>query len=461
MVLLHVHAGAAKSCPESLKNPSVDMRNEFGPLRSQDSIGWCFSYATSDLLSHWIYKEYFLKTRNKFFDTRQRENMISASWGTAKYHEEKRREHINALKLYGPKEKELVSRYQDAVHNRKTIYDDVRKAALASPNKLFANAFSHFATLMERRERTKGDEHSRLSQEIERLSKIISDTGEMNKNVELAIQRLAVNTSEIKELKKILNLIKNKGDLDGGDARKVFEWFVDKNTGFCRESELPSDDVKIPAFYGRKENIENLNKHIYGFLTLPSDASPETYKERLKCAVEAGRLLFPMLTAIEVAWILKKYQDDEDPIFNLAKKSCRTKLFIDEKTAAPEMAVLENANKNNFGEIKKLLTEGSPVGIAYDGNRAILPQQDFDTNADSRHLSIVVGQRYNCEMGQMEFIVRDSVGGPEGCDTFRESFKKYNQIAPYKCEGGHYVIPESHLSKYSKEAYVIKTKGKK
>lgn len=55
-----VEAKAAPACP--LVPPSdkatrqVDLRREMAPVKDQDSIGWCYGFTASDLLTHYLYK---------------------------------------------------------------------------------------------------------------------------------------------------------------------------------------------------------------------------------------------------------------------------------------------------------------------------------------------------------------------------------------------------------------------
>lgn len=42
--------------PEDKMIKAVDLRSEMGPLRDQDSIGWCYGFTSADLLTHYLYK---------------------------------------------------------------------------------------------------------------------------------------------------------------------------------------------------------------------------------------------------------------------------------------------------------------------------------------------------------------------------------------------------------------------
>ncbi len=47
---------AERICPESKNFKAIDFRSEFGPIRTQGGLNWCFAYAGSDLLTHWLFK---------------------------------------------------------------------------------------------------------------------------------------------------------------------------------------------------------------------------------------------------------------------------------------------------------------------------------------------------------------------------------------------------------------------
>lgn len=53
---------AELNCLEAQNFRAIDFRKEFGPLRTQGGINWCFAFAGADLLTHWLYKKGEIKS---------------------------------------------------------------------------------------------------------------------------------------------------------------------------------------------------------------------------------------------------------------------------------------------------------------------------------------------------------------------------------------------------------------
>lgn len=69
---------------------AVDISKEFGPIKNQGTIGWCYAYAASDLITHYLYKTkgkdvYPKKLNANFFDKINDQNSVS-SIGIAYYY---------------------------------------------------------------------------------------------------------------------------------------------------------------------------------------------------------------------------------------------------------------------------------------------------------------------------------------------------------------------------------------
>jgi hypothetical protein len=60
LILFSQNLFADNLCPNALPKDktikAVDLRLEMGPLRDQDSIGWCYGFTSADLLTHYLYK---------------------------------------------------------------------------------------------------------------------------------------------------------------------------------------------------------------------------------------------------------------------------------------------------------------------------------------------------------------------------------------------------------------------
>jgi hypothetical protein len=70
------------------KTKTQDISEEFGPVRDQDSLGWCYAFAAADLLSHYIRKEggEILKSKDdRKMDVTAPENRVSPTAMSIQY----------------------------------------------------------------------------------------------------------------------------------------------------------------------------------------------------------------------------------------------------------------------------------------------------------------------------------------------------------------------------------------
>lgn len=450
--LLSSSAFSQYDCPEAKNLP--DMRNEFGPLRSQDSIGWCFAYATTDLLGHWIRRTHYNgNPSRRQYDTSQRENMLSAMWSTAVYYDN-RPEYIRSLRSAHAEKPGLVAKYSDLRTQRRKILEESIHTAQRTPNRELGSLYAEMFALIDKKEKSRENDLSVFQKKYDDIKAKIIALKTRDTAIEAAVAAISKNTEELKNLeKKLDDKQEEKSDLEEGYTEKVFEKLTNKNIGFCRESEVPSDDTQLPQYFSSYKNIDGYLREIYKYLITNGS------QDQLKCATLAGYALFPNLTPYEISDILSKYQDQADPIFNLARTACKHKLTIDERFGTPEMITLGNPAKDGFAEIKNLLSQNIPVEIRYNSNRTFLPIEK-QKKEKLMHSSIIVGQKYNCDTRETEFIVRDSIGGKENCTSRIAAHGK--RKAPFSCDSdGYHVVPQSHLAKYIEGGHAIQSKDAK
>ncbi len=89
---------------------AVDLSKEFGPIKNQGTIGWCYAYAASDLLTHYLYKTKGKdispkKLSDNFFDKTNDQNSVS-SVGIAYYYYKRSERIKNKLRTRFSKDKE-------------------------------------------------------------------------------------------------------------------------------------------------------------------------------------------------------------------------------------------------------------------------------------------------------------------------------------------------------------------
>lgn len=98
----------SNSCPNEKNYKAVDLRSEFGPIRNQDSVGWCYAFTAADLLTHYMYKNpQLLNDNKKGTDFLKRENMISATGVATDFNEKNFPKYYEEIKNLSLKEVKL------------------------------------------------------------------------------------------------------------------------------------------------------------------------------------------------------------------------------------------------------------------------------------------------------------------------------------------------------------------
>ncbi|MNL13875.1 hypothetical protein D3C87_1347960 [compost metagenome] len=172
--------------------------------------------------------------------------------------------------------------------------------------------------------------------------------------------------------------------------------------------------------------------------------------ETLCEATEAAKSIFPKLQNKEISNILEASRKNEnDAIDQLLKNACsKKKIDLPRPEVKSEWFGGSDAYEAEFlKEMQKLLKDGTPVGISYHPeifNET--PESYKNAEKGVGHYSVLVGQQYNCDLGEPEYILRNS-WGKSGCTTNSVMYLQKNGTPPpYKCdENGYYIIPESQL----------------
>lgn len=99
-----------------MNTKSVDLRYEMGPIRDQDSIGWCYGFTGADLLTHYLYKT---KARevirpDKNADYRNPDYTVSAVGMSVFFNRAKNSDYFNGVGSV-KNAKELAQKYKKKV----------------------------------------------------------------------------------------------------------------------------------------------------------------------------------------------------------------------------------------------------------------------------------------------------------------------------------------------------------
>lgn len=96
--ILFASLAQAQTCPDVAE---IDLSQDLGPTRNQDSIGWCYAFTAADLLG-----QYYQQQKNKGLatplkgDLRQKENMISPVGIALRYNEKTAPDYYESIKKY-------------------------------------------------------------------------------------------------------------------------------------------------------------------------------------------------------------------------------------------------------------------------------------------------------------------------------------------------------------------------
>lgn len=109
---------------------TVDLRYEMGPLRDQDSIGWCYGFTAADLLTHYLYKT---KARevirpDRKADYRGRDYAVSAVGMSVIFNSEKNADYYKNIGVVR-NSKELAQKYKKSVVAESGNINDALMAA--------------------------------------------------------------------------------------------------------------------------------------------------------------------------------------------------------------------------------------------------------------------------------------------------------------------------------------------
>lgn len=485
-----IAAHSAGTCQAQKNFPSKDMRKDFGPIRDQGSIGWCYAYGAADQAGYWLKK-------NRGIDTTSPGNAISASAAALEY---------NGL------ERSTTLGQSDAVRRVQAATTQLTQEAsnkLTRQRELLSSKLSAFAS-RDKRARdlidAVADRQAKLNHKMMEQAKLnpnpygggmgggmgpIAGSGYMIKPSAVDMfdpansydfdMQLEKDKSDFKELvlkdpsidteyKKLLYHQSELSTLisiypqalqekEGGNPRAVLGAIM--GNGYCTEAEVPSEgfDYKpkiapmgaYGAYNGyspyagaaQSEGVKAiLNEGISKYNANPT---PETLCE----ATDAAKSIFPKLKSNEISNILETSRKNEnDAIDQLLKNACsKKKIDLPRPEVKSEWFAGDDSDAESLKEMQKLLKNGTPVGISYHPEIFNETPESYKTAEKGvGHYSVLVGQQYNCDLGEPEYILRNS-WGKSSCTTNSFNYlQKNGNPPPYKCdENGYYIIPESQL----------------
>jgi len=206
----------------------------------------------------------------------------------------------------------------------------------------------------------------------------------------------------------------------GGSATGAFK--SSKETGYCLEKDLPSEDNSGANFKDNLATVDNM-----GRLALNGQITCDQFYKKASS-------LFPNVGLQDMRAILSQ-SSRNDYFKKLVDKTCKNRISGQKLN----MKYMLNLTSSSFGKnIDAQLSAKNPIEFAYDSTILDDPRGGAG-RAD--HSSLLVGRRFNQKSGQCEYLVRNSWG--KSCGYYNSG---------YTCEGGNVWIPKATVLKGTRDA---------
>lgn len=384
------------NCPEAASRRAVDMSMEMGPTRNQDGDGWCYAYGSSDQLTHWMAKRGMGGVRATGADrvspvalaldeTTDKRRAAYAKFNTDSAGYIQRMNSldasINAINPYITTNIENRNpQVQAACRNVQREANGAIIITRPSPN---------------------GATNSRIldttADNCERLRKAAC-------RADGACSQLLRQSEDAHTAKMNLQQSAPRFEFPAGAvADDVLRRGISE--GMCLESSVASDgfDPRLGV---------NVNKLLTVNAMTPN--CPDCQRE------SSIRAVFPRFQG-NIAAILDNYAT-VDPMSEFMKSCQRVQIPRDQQ---PRVV---SVNPADFS--RALEQPGSePIGVSYDPDIFDYANDGVRTSyggaprsgEPALHYSLLVGKRYNCSLGEEEFILRNSWGS-DSCEFHRSKY---------------------------------------
>ncbi|MEI6080060.1 MAG: hypothetical protein WCQ53_05460, partial [bacterium] len=347
---------------------SVDLRPEFGPIRDQGALGFCYAYASADLLSYWLNQHGFSGTDQ---DTVCEENMVSAVGLAVSGNKDKRDALIKKFNDYlaTPKASPELREKIIAANNELDYLDDqgaqvwqsvidgvikdhkilrLRKHIMKELAGKDLESFIFSVSLDKTPLTELHDELYALVENSPAMKKMAERQNELSEDLQGYYKELG--GAMLYDVKVQLQ------EPEGGNASETLDMAL--SNGFCFERDLSSNQ---------------LNRALFGNYYAPLQSS-----------------------ASEVT---------NDPIQELYNKSCKPYVIPESLRPKPVFSYYKD-----FSSIDEQLNKRIPVEITYNADVFYYGYMMTSSWDKSGHSSVIVGK-----LDTGEYIIRNS-WGPESCE---------------------------------------------
>jgi hypothetical protein len=372
-----------------------------GPVRDQDSVGFCYAYAAADLI------EYSLKRKGVLAKDQQ----VSGLALSIQYHEkdwkDKALDFKNNLPLI--KDRHLKVKEKEEVVLEKTNEISVLQDHILKRQEDFSKPFFDKKTdkkeISDEEFALKEKEYQKMINSPELVSQIIP----LEEKIITLKKEIEQLKEEIQQLnQEITHILKVK---EGG---RVDFLMNEKDRLFCTHDEINDRDIGLAHLFSLSSSLKDIPRelqNINGALSL-LNLSREL-PEEFHCPL--GQLyqhFFPKLSSSKEEQFvaqLAKISADESVLNFFLKKSCINKMpsFRFKSEGIDRYNMISKKNDSLFTFIDEQLKFKRPVGINYH-SEILKKENNNPQNRDDNHTSILTGKVMIC--GEDYYILRNSWG---------------------------------------------------
>ncbi|MFH1223309.1 MAG: hypothetical protein V1647_03080 [Pseudomonadota bacterium] len=400
-------------------NQDIDLRNEFGPIRNQGHINFCYAFATADLLSYWLNNSAGFKNKGIKWDTRIKENMVSAfayalSYNRLYYNRFSTKDKFKSINLRNEAnrlEKELekartkiLTTNIDAINISKKLKDldeldpnDEQKWTLTDELNRILERNNNYAELL-----------SSYKLVIWHLSSILEEPagGDLNDDTDLSSISICfekeVNSDEAFPYT-------TKSEITG------FEY-----TGVCPQYDFIKK-VKAKCMNPKSnENDKTISQLVDGIFCKIKKSS----KERIYNAMSKKNVFDPTLKFLKKTCLLNRKLGKYAPKIKIIYfcDGCTDFGIVDPVTHKNTPVTAVYSQQAIFDIIDTQLQNKNPVYIGIDDRVFKYPTSDWvNDGTNHNHASLIVGRLKNNQTNKIEYIIRGTTGA-SSCEASKAAY---------------------------------------
>lgn len=420
------HQAYKQGFSETLPNSKIVKINDqfLGPTRDQDSIGYCYAYATADMYEHW------LKSKN-YMAKDQSVSAVALGLLDHKDNWDKRTEEFNQIKpapqtSLDQRHQESNALYEQA-KNLKSEYSQLQQKIIKEK---YADVVQEIQSL---KQSSKEEDQSKAAALLKDLNQKLKSEDSIKKiiekfeqvNAELSQTGYPVTISSVYKIeeKDVFNK-ENKTPVQGGQSQKLLNklW-----NNYCFESEVNSKDIEIKKVYTSYRDLLDQSSISPDTLnTALGYINSENFEERSTCAsFDLTKSIFASLP-FQGPEEFKQFIDSADPqkslVQQLLQKSCSPKAppkkpeIVTAKVAT--VTVPMDDNQDVLTAIDKAIDSGQIASVGYNVNILLSPE----LNELGAHESTIIGKAKFC--GEEAYVLRNTFGA-EACHQFLNRYMKH------------------------------------